>query len=215
MLICFLTMPSVGFAEDNVFYCIENKEACADESIQKGESENSVPQKSEAPKVVTGTGLSAWEYIKALFALAFVVGLLYALLKFVNNKNRLYQKNRLMKNLGGISLGQQKSIQLVVIGEAYYLIGVGDDIRLLKEITDENEIATLLEYYEETDVNTLKGPLEQVLTKFSSLKGERNKETTEKQTDFSHLFRSRLDEIKSERNKQLNQITKKERDEDE
>ena len=45
-----------------------------------------------------------------------------------------------MKNMGGISLGQHKSIQLVVIGETYYLIGVGDDISLLKEITDPEEI---------------------------------------------------------------------------
>ena len=52
-----------------------------------------------------------------------------------------------MKNMGGISLGQQKSIQLVVIGEAYYLIGVGDDIRLLKEITDTEEINKLVEFY--------------------------------------------------------------------
>ena len=56
-----------------------------------------------------------------------------------------------MKNMGGISLGQQKSVQLVVIGNQYYLIGVGDDIRLLKEITDRTEIETLTEYYEEVD----------------------------------------------------------------
>ena len=54
------------------------------------------------------------------------------LLKFVNRKNRMYQQNRLMKNMGGISLGQHKSIQLVVIGESYYLIGVGDDITSIK-----------------------------------------------------------------------------------
>ena len=53
-----------------------------------------------------------------------------------------------MKNMGGISLGQHKSIQLVVIGESYYLIGVGDDIRLLKEITDPDEIDKLVEFYE-------------------------------------------------------------------
>ena len=41
-------------------------------------------------------------------------------------------KISLMKNMGGISLGQHKSIQLVVIGETYYLIGVGDDIQFIK-----------------------------------------------------------------------------------
>ena len=80
-------------------------------------------------------------------AFVFVVGLLFGLLKVINRKNRLYDKSRFMKNMGGISLGQHKSIQLVVIGESYYIIGVGDDIRLLKEITDPEEIDTLVEFY--------------------------------------------------------------------
>ena len=89
----------------------------------------------------------------------FVLGLLFGLLKFVNRKNKLYDKSRFMKNMGGISLGQHKSIQLVVIGESYYLIGVGDDIRLLKEITDPEEIETIVEFYEgeSTEIATALG----------------------------------------------------------
>ena len=75
-------------------------------------------------------------------------------MKFINRKNKLYDKTRLMKNMGGISLGQHKSIQLVVIGETYYIIGVGDDIRLLKEITDPEEIKTLVEFYEGESTET-------------------------------------------------------------
>ena len=37
-----------------------------------------------------------------------------------------------MKNIGGISTWTDKSIQLVVNRESYYLVGVGDDITFVK-----------------------------------------------------------------------------------
>ena len=129
------------------FDCIENRTRMCEDEDETPAVEDRRPNK-------TAVGLSAWDYIKTLFALVFVVGLLFGLLKFVNRKNRMYDKNRLMKNMGGISLGQHKSIQLVVIGETYYLIGVGDDIRLLKEITDPEEIDKLKSFYEEVETNS-------------------------------------------------------------
>ena len=41
-----------------------------------------------------------WDYIKTIFALLFVVGLLFGLLKLVNRKNRLYDKNRFHEKYG-------------------------------------------------------------------------------------------------------------------
>ena len=93
------------------------------------ENENRLQRKMTTRSAV---GLTAWDYIKTLFALVFVVGFLFALLKFINRKNRMYDKNRFMKNMGGFSLGQHKSVQLVVIGKPYYLIGVGEDIQSIE-----------------------------------------------------------------------------------
>ena len=114
----------------------------------KSDEDTITPPADDLTTDKADVGSSVGDYIKTLFALVFVLGLLFGLLKFVNRKNKLYDKNRLMKNMGGISLGQHKSIQLVVIGESYYLIGVGDDIRLLKEITDPDEIDKLVEFYD-------------------------------------------------------------------
>ena len=90
-----------------------------------------------------------------------------------------------MKNMGGISLGQHKSIQLVVIGESYYLIGVGDDIRLLKEITDPEEIDKLSSFMKKSKAGCRQmGYLNDCLTKFT--KRRKVKHTnTEESTDFS------------------------------
>ncbi|MCM3709930.1 flagellar biosynthetic protein FliO [Sporosarcina luteola] len=160
-------------------------------------------------------GLSWWDYVKTLLALLFVAGILLALLKFINRKNRMFGQHRLMKNVGGISLGQQKSIQLVVIGESYYLIGVGDEVRLLKEITDPKEIASLESYLDTDDgLTTPPGALNKLLTMLPLGKGDSSEES-EQPADFKKMFTSRLDELKAERKKHLNRLAEKESREDE
>ena len=161
-------------------------------------------------------GSSAGDYIKTLFALVFVLGLLFGLLKFVNRKNKLYDKNRLMKNMGGISLGQHKSIQLVVVGESYYLIGVGDDIRLLKEITDPDEIDKLVEFYAgDTSTEIASGLLNKILAKVAGKSKKDLNVKTEESPDFSTVFQSRLEEMKEERKRHISRLTEKERNRDE
>ena len=124
--------------------------------------------------------------------MVFVVGLLFALLKFINRKSRLYNKNQLMKNVGGISLGQHKSVQLIVVGNQYYLIGVGDDVRLLKEITDHDEIDKLTEYYEESGESLTEGWFVRIFTWFSEFRKERGGHSNSESTDFSNVFNTRL-----------------------
>jgi len=161
-------------------------------------------------------GSSAGDYIKTLFALVFVLGLLFGLLKFVNRKNKLYDKNRLMKNMGGISLGQHKSIQLVVIGESYYLIGVGDDIRLLKEITDSDEIDKLVEFYAgDTSTEIASGMLNRILAKVAGKSKKDLNPKAEETTDFGTVFKSQLEEMKEDRKRHISRLTEKERNRDE
>ncbi|MBE1553451.1 flagellar biosynthetic protein FliO [Sporosarcina limicola] len=164
---------------------------------------------------VPTVGLSVWDYIKTIFALLFVLGLLFGLLKLINRKNRIYNKNKLMSNMGGISLGQHKSIQLVEIGESYYLIGVGEDIRLLKEITNPEEIKRLIEYYKDDDKGLPTGLFDRFLVKLSGRNKEKQKQPADDSIDFSNLFNSKLDEMKEEREQHLGRLLEKERDRDE
>jgi len=137
-------------------------------------------------------------------------------LKFVNRKNKLYDKNRLMKNMGGISLGQHKSIQLVVIGESYYLIGVGDDIRLLKEITDSDEIDKLVEFYAgDTSTEIASGMLNRILAKVAGKSKKDLNPKAEETTDFGAVFKSQLEEMKEDRKRHISRLTEKERNRDE
>ena len=173
------------------------------------------PPAGDLPADKSDVGSSAGDYIKTLFALLFVLGLLFGLLKFVNRKNRLYDKTRLMKNMGGISLGQHKSIQLVVIGESYYVIGVGEDIRLLKEITDPDEIDKLVEFYEGDNAETTTGMLNRILAKVTGKSKSDSNVRTEESPEFSNIFQSRLEEMKEERKRHISRLTEKERNRDE
>ncbi|WP_010286386.1 flagellar biosynthetic protein FliO [Kurthia massiliensis] len=101
-------------------------------------------------------GVSTWEYVKIIFALIFVIALLYGVLRFLNSRNTKYQHSKMMQNLGGISLGAQKSVQIVKIGHSLYLVGVGDNVNMLKEITDDNEKKHSLRYTTRSKFNQFK-----------------------------------------------------------
>lgn len=212
-----IVLPIPVHAEDNVFFCMENKDKCTEDGMpisDKDTAEDKDGTTDTDSKKEAKVGVSAWDYIRTIFALAFVVGILFVLLKFVNRKNRMYDKNRFMKNMGGISLGQHKSVQLVAVGDTYYLIGVGEDIRLLKEITDDEEITALIEHYDEVDASSAAGWLEQILSRVSKVKSPSN-QPEDNTADFSRVFNSRLDEIKEERKRHISQLTEKERGKDE
>lgn len=78
-------------------------------------------------------------FVKMIGALAVVLGLLFWLLKFINKKTSRYQSTRSIQSIGGIGLGQNKSIQVVKVGDKMLVVGVGDTISLLQEIEDKEE----------------------------------------------------------------------------
>ncbi|WP_156137878.1 flagellar biosynthetic protein FliO [Sporosarcina sp. ZBG7A] len=177
-------------------------------------TESKTPEEADLSRNPSPVGLTAWDYIKTLLALAFVIALIYGMVKFINTRNRVTQHGKLMQNMGGLSLGQQKSIQLVKIGEQYFLIGVGDDVQLLKELSNPEEIAQLAAYYSEEDE-----VLQQSLV-MKLVNGLKNRKTNpyqkqEEPDDFGKLFKHKLTEVENERKRQLDQLTEKERNRNE
>ncbi|WP_068774636.1 flagellar biosynthetic protein FliO [Paenibacillus sp. FJAT-26967] len=79
---------------------------------------------------------------KVIFFLILIIGLFYGIMKVLSKKNSL-RPHRTMQSLGGVPLGQNKSIQVVEIGNALYVVGVGDNIQLLEKIADPVEAAQL------------------------------------------------------------------------
>lgn len=193
-------------------YVIDNLKPGIDVKEETPDKEQNQPA-VEPSKESTAGSSSFGDYIRMILAFLFVIGLLLALLKFLNRRNRMFDQHRLMKNIGGLSLGQQKSIQLVHIGNSYYLVGVGNEVQLLKEITDANEIAKLEDYIREGDIQPPAGLVAKVVSKY--VNPNRSLEKTEEQVEFGHLFKDKINELKEERKKHLRRLEEKERRQDE
>ncbi len=203
------TVPfsEVGYASSNIMVddCIGNKkdEACKEDTkaaVDNDKESTAVDNDKES----TAVGVSAGEYIKMIFALIFVIGLLYFVLRVLNKRNTKYQHTKMMQNLGGISVGSQKSVQLVKVGNSLYLVGVGEDVNMLKEITDEQERNSLIALYNEKQIQPIQG------TPFLKLLKKKKTVEIDGKDDFKTEFVSRLDQIKQQRNEELQVLKQKE-----
>lgn len=80
---------------------------------------------------------------RLIFYLVLILGMIYGLIKFLSLKQQKMQPNQAVKLIGGTSLGNSKSLQLVKVGEKVYLIGVGDEVTLIKEFSGPDEIGII------------------------------------------------------------------------
>lgn len=213
LCVSFFSIATIQPIQSNVVYaashnsvddCLKNPDTCKDNL------KPAVDSKDQS----TAVGLSAWDYIKMVLALIFVIALLYGVLKFINSRNNNYQQTQLMQNLGGLSLGQQKSVQLVKVGESLYLVGVGDDVHILKEVIDTSEKQLLLSLYNEKQEFSAQVPY--IAELFSKLKGRKTEQQVEApDKEFKEEFQKRLTEIQQDRQKELEVWKQKERENNE
>ncbi|WP_051475423.1 flagellar biosynthetic protein FliO [Bacillus sp. J37] len=194
------------------------------ENINKQEQENNQNQLNENPEIqdqvklneeteVQGDALSitAWDFMKMIFALGFIIFLIYALLKFVTKKNRVFQQGQVIVNLGGTNLGQNKSVQMVKVGKRVLVVGVGDSITLLKEIEDEQESKSIIEDFEKKQETVIDS--KDIFQKVASTIVHRSKGKkiilNSNTPVFSTKLNEQLQKIKEERTKQFDDIKRK------
>ncbi|MCM3386763.1 flagellar biosynthetic protein FliO [Ureibacillus chungkukjangi] len=201
-----MNFASAAKGSQSVTECWQNPEAegCED-SNPAAEDENSTS---------ANVGLGLWDYMKMLFSLVFVLALLIFVLKFLNKKSASYQQNSVVQNIGGISVGAQKSVQLLHIGDKLYIVGVGDDVQLIKEIDNPEEIERLLEIYNEKQ-SFVDSTSPYILDLVKKLRGKNTEEQTEEKQsnqNFGEMFNKRLTELTKTRKSELDKWKEKERD---
>lgn len=87
-------------------------------------------------------------FLQFIFSFAVVVVLLILLLRFLSRRNRFSQPNGPILPLGGQALGTNRSLQIVLIGQTIYILGVGETVTLIRTISQGEEYQHLLESYE-------------------------------------------------------------------
>ncbi|MET1013989.1 MAG: flagellar biosynthetic protein FliO [Paenisporosarcina sp.] len=209
-LLCMILLLLIGSSpmdasmnpNANIKQCIEYPESCDQDD----------PPAAETTPETAAVSLSAWDYIKMILGLLFVLALLYGVLKFINSKNRQYQQHQLIQNLGGLSLGQHKSVQLLQIGDSLVLVGVGEDISILKEISDPAEKEKMLAFYNQKQEMTTQIPYIAELVKRFKPTILQNNTPDLPSGKFDQIFKKRLNEIKTDRSEGLRDWKKKEND---
>ncbi|WP_167360098.1 flagellar biosynthetic protein FliO [Halobacillus dabanensis] len=194
MMVSF--MPSHVMAQPTAYECLENPvlEGCPS-SESTGDSQES-PVGEEESGTDEGTSL-VWNIIKLIFALIFVIALIYGLLKFFNQKNKLFSQNKTMENLGGMNLGPNRSIQAVRIGRQVFILGVGESVEMISEITDETTKETLLNRDEQAPGHAAD------LLKWTA-KMKKDKGPTENSSiQFQQLFEKQLNDMKDKRKRMM------------
>lgn len=204
--IALLGLEAPAYAEqlnNSVKDCIEQPDACGDEQAPKKQE---VQGKVESTKV----GINAWDIIKMILATVFVVALLYFLLKFINKRSKSYKSSRLIENLGGTALGTNRSVQLIKVGNRILVVGVGENIQLLKELTDSEECSQIITEYNDK-MEQLVQPSDIVTKVLQRRKVNQSKEN--KGNHFQSLLKQQLEKITTDRQKLFDEMEKKGSDE--
>src|SRR5699024_10170874 len=199
VLLLIIIVPVATFAKEmNVKDCLESGDCLEDDTNNEQLIEN------EAESNNNNTGSLAQSMVKMFIALFFVLLLIYVLVRLFNRKNRRMTQTNVIENLGGINVGTNKSVQIIRIGKDMYVIGVGESVELLKEITDQDVVQQLNEYSEQPN---------QVNEKFPALinKVRKRKDIEDENEDqtFNDLFKRELNEMKSRRQQVMNQREEK------
>lgn len=174
----WLLAPALAYADTgNVADWL--KEDPASEVVPEDEAEADAAPQLEEKSLISIIG-------QLVFYTLLIAGLIYGLIKFLASRQRGMQSHRAVQLMGGSPLGQNKSLQLVKVGGSFYLIGVGNEVTLIKEFSEEAEIAALEE------------DLEQQRPAASALFGNKGKGKAPF-TNFEQYFNRSLDKQKQRR----------------
>lgn len=159
---------------------------------------------------------SSWDLIWVLFVLGIIVGLIVLSLRFLAKRNRGWWMNRSLRSLGGLTLGTNKSVQIVEWNGRIYVLGIGDNVTLIESITDTDTVAALLADHDSSE-QAKAYPLPAWLRKWSGrndAQGEPDSQSSANASSpFEKTLENRLREL-TERRQRVEQLMEERRAED-
>lgn len=126
--------------------------------INKGNTPSTnAPAGDEQPAAIPGSesGSMLGYLVQVVFSLGFIILLIYLLLRFLG-KRKIGQHQGPIKVISAAPLGNGKTVQVLMIGESLYIVGVGDDVQLLRLIPPGEEADLILA---DAEIQPLKTPL--------------------------------------------------------
>ncbi len=127
------------------------------DSINNGETTDPAAP-AEEKEAADGTSSSIFPlFIKFILSFGLVIALLFFVLKYLAKRNGKAAVGGPVVSLGGRSLGNHKSVQVIMVGQTIYVLGVGDDVTLLRALSEGEEYRHLLAGLENQTGSSLPG----------------------------------------------------------
>src|SRR5690606_11015626 len=106
--------------------------------------------------------------------------------------NQSWFGKRSVRVLSGVQLAPNKSLQIVEVGGSVYVLGVGDDVRLLDKISDPELAGMLIDQFSVQESQAIGTSVGQWLTRWRERR-EGSDATSDE--SFQDIFRDRLDRV--------------------
>lgn len=185
-LLCWGAVPWSGFAENVQQQVVDGLQQENDGltplvgSREAGDEEVPLPG-TEPPSVWT-------LLLQVLFSLALVILLIVLLLRFLANRQVAgLNQSGAMKLIGSLAVGNGKTIHLVMLGDSLYLLGVGQDVRLLRHIPPGDELDLIL-----SEVELKPSAVTRIGEWLAQLRGQRQSVTYKEEREASDTFEQLL-----------------------
>ncbi|PUB14662.1 flagellar biosynthetic protein FliO [Paenisporosarcina sp. OV554] len=178
---------------------VDAKEPMASDWVKKKQTDDqSEPEETEDSTVSNTSEDKSLVVIiiKLIFYTLLILVMIYALIKFLALRQKKLQPNQAVKLMGGTPLGNNKSLQLVKVGKKVYLIGVGDQVTLIKEFSESDEINNI-ESDLEKQSTLFTSPLANISTSIASIVNFSREKMSKRMgskpnLSFDHLFKQSL-----------------------
>ncbi len=151
-----------------------------------------------------GNSSDLWlSLIKVIFVLIVIIGLIVLIVKFLAQKNQAWFGRRSVRVLSGVQLAQNKSMQIVEIGDCIYLLGVGEDVRLIDKISDPQQVEMIREQL--TITQTESSSWQRLLKGIARRNDQETEETSLRRASFQEIFQQRMSRV-AEQNRQMDDL---------
>lgn len=165
------------------------------DAIEKGtqHSQSTVP----VPNLGSGSGWSLFAgFIELVLVIGLVAVVVYLLIKFLSLRSNSGKTNPFMRTISVHPLATNRTIQMVMLEDRVYVIGVGEDITLLDVIQDK----AVIERIQEQSPKPITRDLPEWLTKWLPIQN-RKAEAEEVAPEFHETLQAKLQQMKDQRKK--------------
>ena len=154
--------------------------------------------------------IDAGSIVTVIVVLILIIALIVITIRLLAFKNKSMVATRAIQHLGGIGVGQNKSVQMMKIGGHIYILGVGDNVQLLEKVEQPEHIEAIMTAVQAQSMPG-KGLLDYVQNRLSGKR--RNADVHEQEeavvaSSFQEIFHDKMKQV-GHRNTRLQEMLDK------